>query len=158
MPATRSKYEAKFKLQVVKFAEENNNCAAARTFNVNEKLVRDWRKNADTIRKMPKKKCANRGKTCKWPELESDLFVWVEEQRKNGLIVTRNQIRLKAMSLARSKYITDFRGGISWVWKVHEKKGIGTPSKDENCTKTATRLRRENNKISTLCNSDERAI
>jgi transposase-like protein len=37
------KHTAKFKLQVVKFAEESNNCSASREFGINEKLVRDWR-------------------------------------------------------------------------------------------------------------------
>ena len=39
----RSKYSAKFKLQVVKFAQNSNNSAAGREFDVNEKQVRDWR-------------------------------------------------------------------------------------------------------------------
>lgn len=58
----RMKYSAKYKLLVIKFAEETNNCAAARKYNVNEKLVRDWRKNADKLSQMPKSKCADRGK------------------------------------------------------------------------------------------------
>lgn len=62
----RMKYSAKYKLLVIKFAEETNNCAAARKYNVNEKLVRDWRKNADKLSQMPKSKCADRGKTCQW--------------------------------------------------------------------------------------------
>ena len=37
------KYSAKFKLQVVNFADKTNNCAASRKFGVNEKLVRDWK-------------------------------------------------------------------------------------------------------------------
>ena len=43
------KYSAKFKLQVVKFAQESNNCAAGREFCVNEKFVRDWRKLVEKI-------------------------------------------------------------------------------------------------------------
>ena len=42
MPSKRIKYTVKFKLQVVKFAQETNNCAASQEFCVNEKLVRDW--------------------------------------------------------------------------------------------------------------------
>jgi transposase-like protein len=45
MPAKRFSYTAKFKLNVVKFAEEHGgNRAAGREFGGNEKLVRDWRK------------------------------------------------------------------------------------------------------------------
>lgn len=110
----RMKYSAKYKLLVIKFAEENNNCAAARKYNVNEKLVRDWRKNADKIAEMPRKKCANRGKSCQWPELEKELVSWIEEQRKCGYIVTRNMIRLHALSMAKRKDIIDFKGTVSW--------------------------------------------
>ena len=39
MPSKRMKYTAKFKLQVVKFVEETNNCAASREFCVHEKFV-----------------------------------------------------------------------------------------------------------------------
>ena len=39
----RSKYSAKFKLQVVKFAKNTvNNSTTGKEFDVNEKLVRDW--------------------------------------------------------------------------------------------------------------------
>jgi len=59
MSSKRMKYTAKFKLQVVKFAQESNNCAANREFGVNEKLVRDWRKQVQKLKCMPKNKCSN---------------------------------------------------------------------------------------------------
>lgn len=111
----RMKYSAKYKLLVIKFAEETNNCAAARKYNVNEKLVRDWRKNADKLSQMPKSKCADRGKTCQWPELENELVTWIEDQRKSGYIVTRNMIRLRALSIAKNMNIVDFKGTVNWV-------------------------------------------
>ena len=55
MPPKRAAYTSKFKLQVIKFAEESNNCTAGREFGVNEKLVRDWRKVKDVLEKMPRK-------------------------------------------------------------------------------------------------------
>ena len=39
MTSRRKQYTAAFKLQVIKAAEETNNCAAAREFSINEKLV-----------------------------------------------------------------------------------------------------------------------
>lgn len=110
----RMKYSAKFKLQVVNFAEETNNCAASRKFGVNEKLVRDWKRNATQLAVMPRNKCANRGKSCQWPALEQELVCWVEEQRKCGFVVTRNMIRLRALACAKQSKITDFKGTISW--------------------------------------------
>ena len=68
------KYFTKFKLQVVKFTQESNNCAAGREFCINKKLVRDWRKQVEKLECMPKNKCSNRGKLCQWPELEDKLL------------------------------------------------------------------------------------
>ena len=72
MPSRRMKYTAKFKFQVVKFAKETNNCTASWEFCVNEKLVRDWRKQIEKLKCMPKNKCSNQGKKCQWPELEDN--------------------------------------------------------------------------------------
>ena len=109
MPSKRMKYSAKFKLQVVKFAEDSNNCAASREFCVNEKLVQDWRRQVEKLKCMPKSKCANRGKKCQWPELEDSIRKWIEQQRQSGYIVTRNLIRIKAKAMASDRRITDFQ-------------------------------------------------
>ena len=106
MPPKRAAYTSKFKLQVIKFAEESNNWAAGREFGVNEKLVRDWRKVKDVLEKMPRKKCANGGKVCSWPAIEEKLFKVVTEQRQSGFIVTRNSLRLKAKSIAKEDKVT----------------------------------------------------
>ena len=57
------KYSASFKLQVVKFASDNNS-AASRKFGIDEKLVRDWRRKIDNIKSLLKTKCADRGRKC----------------------------------------------------------------------------------------------
>ncbi|GAB1599652.1 hypothetical protein Ahia01_000242600 [Argonauta hians] len=48
----RTKYSSDFKLQVVMLALQTNNSKAGRKFNVNEKLVRDWRKKEAELRSM----------------------------------------------------------------------------------------------------------
>ena len=70
--------------------------ASFRKFGIDEKLVRDWRRKIDNIKSLPKTKCADRGRKCQWPELEKKVVEWVEENRKSGLAVTRNLIRLHA--------------------------------------------------------------
>ena len=64
MPTTpkRTIYTAKFKLKVIQFAESNGNRAAGREYDVSEKLVRDWKRCKDMLEKIPKNKCADRGK------------------------------------------------------------------------------------------------
>ena len=132
----RMKYSAKFKLLVVKFAEESNNCAASRKYHVNEKLVRDWRRNAKKIEEMPKNKCAMRGKSCQWPELESELVTWVEDQRRSGYVVTRNMIRLRALSIAKKEQIANFKGTVGWCTRFLKRNDLVIQQK----TKIAQKL------------------
>ena len=109
------KYSASFKLQVVKFASDNsNNSAASRKFGIDEKLVRDWRRKIDNIKSLPKTKCADRGRKCHWPEFEKKVVEWVEENRKSGLAVTRNLIRLHAKKTAQQMNIDNFLVSSGW--------------------------------------------
>ena len=45
----RASHDAAFKLRVIEFAENSKNCAAIREFDINEKLVKDWRRNKSTL-------------------------------------------------------------------------------------------------------------
>ena len=114
MSSKRSKYSAKFKLCMVRFAEQSNNCAASREFCVNEKLVRDWRRQVEKLKFMPKNKCADRGKRCQWPDLEENLVKWIEDQRRSAYIVTRNLIRIKAKAMASDQQMSNFQATNSW--------------------------------------------
>ena len=125
-----------FKLQVVKFASDNsNNSAASRKFGIDEKLVRDWRRKIDNIKSLPKTKCADRGRKCQWPELEKEVVEWVEENRKSGLVVTRNLIRLHAKKTAQQMNIDNF---LVWVvHSVHEAEQTRAAPENENITAVA---------------------
>jgi transposase-like protein len=46
----RWSYDANFKLMVIKHAEETNNCATARKFDVVEPNVRHWRKQKELLK------------------------------------------------------------------------------------------------------------
>ena len=89
----------------MQFAVKSSNSKEGREFGVNEKLVRDWRRNVDKLQSMPRKKCADRGKKCYWPALEDEVAKWVTEQRQDGYIVTRNLIRLHAQVLAQKRNV-----------------------------------------------------
>ena len=114
MSSKRMKYTAKFKLQVVKFAQESNNCAASQEYGVNEKLVRDWRKQIEKLKCIPSNKCSNRGKRCQWPELEDKLVNWIEDQRQFGYIVTRNMIRIKVLAMIDELNTAGFQASNNW--------------------------------------------
>ena len=130
------KYTAKFKFQVVKFAKETNNCTASWEFCVNEKLVRDWRKQLEKLKCMPKNKCSNQGKKCQWPELEDKLIVWIEEQRQSGYIMTRNMIRFKALAMTDELNITGFQASNNWCTRFLARNNLALHQK----TKIAQKL------------------
>ena len=100
----RSSYDAGFKLRVIAFAENTNNYAAGREFGVSEKLIRDWRKQVDVLREMPKTKRARRGDhQVNFPALEACLYEWIVDLRQNGFIVTRQAIRFRALKLMKEE-------------------------------------------------------
>ena len=135
------KYSASLKLQVVKFASDNsNNSAASRKFGMDEKLVRDWRREIDNIKSLPKTKCADRGRKCQRPELEKKVVEWVEENRKSGLAVTRNLIRLHAKKTAQQMNIDNFLVS-RVVHSVHEEEQTRAAPENENITAVAWRSR-----------------
>ena len=52
-PAKRRSYEASFKVKVGEFTEQHGNRAAGRSFSVDEKIVRGWRKQKEALQEMP---------------------------------------------------------------------------------------------------------
>ncbi|KAG7174759.1 Pogo transposable element-like 58 [Homarus americanus] len=100
------KYDASFKLKVVRFAKASNNTAAAREFGIYEKQVREWKKAEEKLTDIPRTKCALRRGKQQWPELEK-LFKWVNENRESGYVITGNVICTYAMKLAKSNLDTD---------------------------------------------------
>ena len=107
-PSTkRRKYEASFRLNAIEVTKASNNCAAARTFDVTEKMVREWRKNEDNL-------CAmRRGSTC-WPQLEDHVAECVSDLRQDGYIVAQNMIRAYALTWAKAHKIKDFKAISGW--------------------------------------------
>ena len=132
----RHKYTAQFKLRVVQFAEKSSNSKAGCEFGVNEKLVRDWRRNVDKLQSMPHKTCADHGKKCYWPALEDEVTMWVTEQRQDGYILTRNLIRLHAQVLAQKRNVANFSGTNSWCTRFMKRRGLAIRQK----TKIAQKL------------------
>ena len=65
-------YDAAFKLKVVEYAENYSNRAAARRHQVDERSVRDWRKQKDQLSTLLSKKqrLSGAGRKPKFPEVE----------------------------------------------------------------------------------------
>ena len=91
----------------------------------------------DNIKSLPKTKCADRGRKCQWPELEKKVVEWVEENRKSGLAVTRNLIRLHAKKNRTTNEYRQFPR-LKWVvHSVHEAEQTRAAPENENITAVA---------------------
>ncbi|KAM4625025.1 uncharacterized protein ACJ7VT_003510 [Polymixia lowei] len=104
MAANRKKYDLKFKLSVVNFAEQNSGEAAARHFSVDPKRVREWKKNKLELQRLPEEDCkrarlrgGGRKKTSQ--EMELALCEWIHGMRAQHIRVSRKMIRAKAKEI-----------------------------------------------------------
>ncbi|KAG7166740.1 Pogo transposable element-like 1 [Homarus americanus] len=125
-PTKRMKYDASFKLKVVRFAKASNNSAVARESGINEKQVREWKKAEEKLIDIPRTKCALRRGKQQWPELEEKLLEWVNEIRESGYVITGNAICIYAMKLAKSNPDTgkDFKATRGWCSHFMNRKGL----------------------------------
>jgi len=120
----RRSFPAKFKLKVIKFAEEYGNRKAGREFDVDEKSVRSWRKSKKVLITMRPQKRARRCKVASWPELEQELKKWVLHQRGEKRKVSTISIRLKAIQMATEKFISNFTGNSKWCYSFMKRNGL----------------------------------
>lgn len=121
----RTSYTADFKRQVILFAEASNNCAAQRTFDVNEKLIRGWRKQRDELFACGKDRRAFRGPaTGRHDELEEELRLYVRDERAKGMPVTYEDIQVKALQLARRDGRSTLKASRGWVQRFMRRNDV----------------------------------
>ncbi len=98
------KYDATFKLGVIKYAEQTSGEAAARAFNVDPKRVREWKKQKGELTLLANKdgkraRLSGGGRKKVSQELESTLTQWIHHMRGRNLRVSRKMICVKAKEL-----------------------------------------------------------
>ncbi|GFX13739.1 pogo transposable element with KRAB [Trichonephila clavipes] len=125
-------FTAEFKLEVVEKAEKDRNRETGRYFEVDEKAVRNWRKQKDVIKSMGRKRSNRHGKV-KCPALEENLLRWVCDQRNARRSISTVKIRLQAKSMAEEMQITHFKGGINWVYRFMGRKNLRVRSRTTMC-------------------------
>ncbi|GFW46639.1 pogo transposable element with KRAB [Trichonephila clavipes] len=128
----RRSFTAEFKLKVVEKAEKDGNREVGRYFEVDEKAVRNWRKQTDVLKSMGRKRSNRHGKV-KWPALKENLLRWVLDQRNARHSISTVKIRLQAKSMAEEMQITDFKGGINWVYRFMRRKNLRVRSRTTMC-------------------------
>ncbi|KAG7163035.1 Pogo transposable element-like 37 [Homarus americanus] len=68
-----------------------------------EKMIRQWRKQEEELKKANKQKHNLRTVPSKWPDLEENLKTWILDQRNLGLAVTTKMIILEARRTENTK-------------------------------------------------------
>lgn len=132
MSSHRRSFTAEFKLRVIAKAEAAGNREAGRYFEVDEKAIRNWRKQKTLLQSMGRKR-SNRHGIVKWPVLEDNLHSWVLEQRNQGRSVSTVKIRLRAKSMAQEMNISDFKGGVNWIYRFMRRKNLRVRARTTVC-------------------------
>ena len=96
-------HDAAFKLKVIEFAEQNTNRGAARRYGIDEKRVREWKKQKGQLGSLNSKKrrLDGGGRKAALPDME-ELVTWIESLRAQNLHVTRNNVQSKALELTQA--------------------------------------------------------
>ncbi|KAF4794058.1 hypothetical protein TURU_105353 [Turdus rufiventris] len=124
----RLAYNGDFKLKAINHAKEHGNRSAAREYNINESMVRKWRKQEDDLRLAKKTKKSFHGNKPRWPQLEDRLDRWISKQRAAGRTFSTVAVRTKAM--ANEMGINDFKAGPSWCFHFMKRRPLSI------CTRT----------------------
>ena len=113
----KSCYKNKFKIAAVALAEKPgySNRKAARELGIAEVNIRTWKKILPAILAASRSKCITKSRRgAKWPNIEKRMRDYIDDRRARGIGVSRVQIRLEALKVARELKITDFKSSEGW--------------------------------------------
>lgn len=131
MSSKRHSYTVRFKLNVIRHAEENNNAKTARKYSISEKLVRDWKKSKELLQASRPTSRSRRHKNPQWPKLETQLKSWIIIQREQGIAVSVELIKLKAREIAAefTEFKSNFKASSSWANAFMKRHGLSLRAK-----------------------------
>ena len=112
-------YTNLFKMQVAEEAlRVNNKRQTAKKFGIDERNVRRWILDLPAIKNAARmSRITAPRRTAKWPLLEKDVCVFIDDRRRRGVGVSRALIRLEALKVARKLKIKDFKASEGWCTK-----------------------------------------
>lgn len=123
-PIQRKSYTAKFKLQVIQYAEKNGNTQAARIFKINESCVRLWRTQKVKLTQMDGSKKSMRTGSCQWKEIDYALKSWVDTQKQKGNIINSSHIKVQAVKIAEELNVEKFPASKVWLYSFMKRHNI----------------------------------
>lgn len=135
----RKSYTVEEKLNIIKFAEENNNRVAARNYNINESSVRCFRRQKEILLKMNPQKKTNRKANPHWPQLEEELKKYVlNHPAEHGSKAKLKEIKKEAIEIAAKHGIEKFNGSNSYIFKFMQRHQLPSASPRPRKIKTDT--------------------
>ena len=128
-------YTIDFKLAVVDFAKNHNNCATARHFGIDKKQVRNWSRQEQELRRVEnadvRRTLKGKGRKLQYPMVDTMLLSWLVEQEAEGVFVTEKVLKLKASELHRNmdKGDRNFKASTGWLKSFCRRYNVAVPKK-----------------------------
>ena len=136
----------KFKLDAVRFAEENGNHKAAEKFGVTRKRIIEWKKNKDVFACIKKFRKRNEGGGRKslGEGMEENLAEWIHDRRAKGLCVSGKLVCAKAKNIFQEidpqGDPCDFVASSGWLQKFMKRHSLSFRAKTTQAQKDPERL------------------
>ncbi|CAI2163975.1 15028_t:CDS:2, partial [Funneliformis geosporum] len=90
----RSSYSASEKLEILQYAKDHGQRAAARNFTIDHSMISRWEKQEEKLRSAKgKNRRVGAGRKAQYPEAEVSLKTWLIEFRKDGIAVTPKMVK-----------------------------------------------------------------
>jgi hypothetical protein len=139
---TRNSYTVKQKKEVVTYAKEHGRNQAAKHFNLNKSMVGRW-VNASTswtTEINEKVKRVGSGRKAFFPEAEKKLYLWIIEQRKQGLAVTYTTLRNRMFEILREPEMVVLYGDSMEEFKMSQRWTVGFMKRNKLALRRRTRI------------------
>ena len=127
-------FSMSFKRDAIAFAEKTSNRCAARKFKVDGKRIREWRQNKELIIEacengIEKRRLKGAGRKVAHQAMEEELIRWYQEQKSNGLLVSRRSVMEKARILYDDMCDDETKKGqffasAGWLQKFQQRYGL----------------------------------
>lgn len=127
-------FSMSFKRDAIAFAEKTSNRSAARKFKVDGKRIREWRQNKELIIEacengIEKHRLRGAGRKVAHQAMEEELIRWYQEQKSNGLLVSRRSVMEKARILYDDMCDDETKKGqffasAGWLQKFQQRYGL----------------------------------
>ena len=123
---------------------------------MNERQVRDWRKQKRQLQSLPskKKRLEGGGRKATFPGLESDLVTWIDVLGAENVMVTRADVQQKALELNQGTAQAKFTASNGWLDNFLKRNHLSLQRRakvseklSQNVTQTATESASEHPKI-----------